>query len=100
MEKFWWGVVSFRMMPMIGDNTQGKYRLVLVASLMYGFILNIRETKVDEIKIRATKTVTAFLFLCLITRLCDDGHVPIIIRVDDRVKLIKIHTFTFEYTNV
>ncbi|MCD7471993.1 hypothetical protein HAX54_012815 [Datura stramonium] len=57
-------------------------RVVLVASLMFGFPLNIGALIVEEMHWRAVRLSTSFPFPCLITRLCNEAHVPILAGVD------------------
>lgn len=71
----------------------GKYKAVLVASLMFWFQLNFGEMIADEINIGLKRTNTTYLFLYLITRLCEDDHVLINTGVDNRVKITKTHSF-------
>lgn len=78
VEKFLWGIVRFRLMPITCDNKLGEDKVVLVESLMSRFKLNFGEIITDENKIRDTILDNSYLFPCLITKLCEAVHVSII----------------------
>lgn len=58
-----------------------------------GVPVEFLEIIADEIKIRAIWTDMAYPFSFLITRLCKDAKVPMVIGVDNRVKVKKKHSF-------
>ncbi|MCE3049549.1 hypothetical protein HAX54_045137 [Datura stramonium] len=65
-----------------GDNTLAKDRVVLVASLVLRFLLNMGAIITEERMWRAVRLSTSLPFPCLMTRLCREAHVPIFAGID------------------
>ncbi|MCE5166567.1 hypothetical protein HAX54_021950 [Datura stramonium] len=93
---FWWAVVRHQLFPTGGDNILGEDRVVLVASLMLRFPLNIGNIILDEMRARATKFSTSLLFPCLLTRLCKEAHVPILDGID--VEMVQVNERLKDFT--
>ncbi|MCE2055075.1 hypothetical protein HAX54_041893 [Datura stramonium] len=68
--------------PNRGDNTLDEDRAVLVASLMSGFPLYMGVIITEEMNYREVKLSTSLHFPCLITQLCREAHVPILVGID------------------
>ncbi|MCD9644993.1 hypothetical protein HAX54_033621 [Datura stramonium] len=72
-----------------GDNTLAEERVVLRASLMYGFPLNMEAIIAEEINWRVVKFPTSLPFPSLIARLCKEAYVPILAGIDVETYAIK-----------
>lgn len=81
------------MVPIKGDNMFGDDRVVLLASLISRFKLNLREIIENEIRIHATKPNTSYPFPCLITQLCKESYSPILTDIDVKTTIRKSHIF-------
>ncbi|MCE3216078.1 hypothetical protein HAX54_004741 [Datura stramonium] len=80
--KFWWAVVRLQLFPTGEDNVLGEDRVVLIVSLMTGFLLNTDVIIEDEMRARETKFSISYPFPCLVTRLCKEAHVQILVGID------------------
>ncbi|MCE3051869.1 hypothetical protein HAX54_051087 [Datura stramonium] len=72
-----------------GANTLAKDRAVLVASLMSGFSLNIKAIIFENFNWRVVKLSMSLPFPCLITHLCREAHVPILVGIDGETNATK-----------
>ncbi|MCD7456532.1 hypothetical protein HAX54_032045 [Datura stramonium] len=66
--KFWWEVVWLQLFSTGEDNALGEDRVVLAASLMLAFPLNMRVIIANEINIGDVKLFTSLPFTYLITQ--------------------------------
>ncbi|MCD7448188.1 hypothetical protein HAX54_039144 [Datura stramonium] len=88
--KFWWEVVRLRLFPTGGDNTLAEDRAILVASLVLGFPFNMGDIITEDMNYRVVKLSTSLPFPCLITRLCREAHVPILVGIDVETYATKV----------
>ncbi|MCE5166306.1 hypothetical protein HAX54_017258, partial [Datura stramonium] len=75
-------VVQLWLFPIGRDNNFAEDRAVLVANLMSRFPLNMRAIIAKEIMCSAVKLSISLPFPCLITQLCREAHIPILVRID------------------
>ena len=73
------------LMPTVEDNILGGNRAILVASMVQKLSLNFGEIIADEMKIRMSRTDTAYPFPCLITELYRAANVTKIAGIDDDI---------------
>ncbi|MCD9641317.1 hypothetical protein HAX54_027469 [Datura stramonium] len=90
--KFWWAVVKLQLFSIGGDNILGEDRAVLVASLIWGFLLNIERIVTDEMRARATFS-TSLPFPYLMNRLCKEAHMPLLTGINVEIVANKKHDF-------
>ncbi|XP_060168946.1 uncharacterized protein LOC132600550 [Lycium barbarum] len=92
--KFWLSLISSRVIPSKHNTDIPITKCILIASLMFGYLVDVGVIIRDEIKTKSTQKGTSLPFPCLITELCLRKKVRDIPRVDRMLQVEQTINYT------